>query len=388
MQDKKYDTCVIGGGPAGATCAEFLGKNGINVALFDDSHPREKPCGGGVSAKVIKRFNIPESIADRISERFIIGTAEGNVVEIPAHEKHYLVMREKFDQFLIKRAAEYSEHFSERVIDIKLQEMEWIIKTNKRKIYCKNIVGADGVSSLVRKKLSRPIPKQDLAMGMGYHLSANKTEISKRFNPPAFELYFYNDKNRYGYCWIFPKGEYITVGLGEHLSEKKLNDKLEWFLNSSHMKSRIQKYDKTNFHAHLIPFIRTPKFFDEKISGKNWGLIGDAAGHVNPLTGEGISYGMIGGELLAKNIANNTIENYEKEWRTEFGNTLKLGSSVQKYFYDKNIVDLTVKICQRSNTAKKFIEQIVDAQEQYANLLAPHKLAITIAKSITEYALH
>lgn len=90
-----FDVAVVGGGPAGSTCAKELGERGVSVALFDHSHPREKPCGGGVTNKVIRMFQIPESVADIITEYIFIESPWGASLKISSLRGGFLVMRKK-----------------------------------------------------------------------------------------------------------------------------------------------------------------------------------------------------------------------------------------------------------------------------------------------------
>ncbi len=107
----KFDVIIVGGGPAGSTCANFLGTTNMNVALFDCSHPREKPCGGGISFKAVKKFNIPENIADQICDRFVIGDHKGINIEVITKNSSFLVMREKFDKYLLDEAMKKNVTF-------------------------------------------------------------------------------------------------------------------------------------------------------------------------------------------------------------------------------------------------------------------------------------
>ncbi len=129
----KFDVIIVGGGPAGSTCANFLGNENINVALFDHSHPREKPCGGGLSYKAIEKFNIPEKVADLICDRFVIGDHKGINIEVITRNKSFLVMREKFDKYLLDEARKKNIlYFKERVTSVNRRNSNWIVKTKKR----------------------------------------------------------------------------------------------------------------------------------------------------------------------------------------------------------------------------------------------------------------
>jgi flavin-dependent dehydrogenase len=74
--------------------------------------------------------------------------------------------------------------------------------------------------------------------------------------------------------------------------------------------------------ACLLPSATNPDFFKEKCAGKDWVLIGDSAGHTDPISGEGILYALWSAKLAARSIKNNELDSYDKSWKKEYGNYL------------------------------------------------------------------
>jgi len=379
-----FDVAVVGGGPAGSTCAKELGERGVSTALFDHSHPREKPCGGGVTNKVVRQFEIPESIADVITEHIFIESPHGTSLKISSPRGGFLVMRKKFDFFLLERAKKHCTFFNERVNAIKWEGNEWILETGKRKVSAKIVVGADGVNSLVRRTVLAPIPNQLLAQCVGYHIPHDSEYIKKNFSPGIY-LFFYSHKKEGGYFWIFPKQNFVTVGTGLRFGVKGIKELVDAFISSHPAAKKIIKPKQEHIHSHLIPFVNKPSFYDLPTSGENWVLVGDAAGHVNPLTGEGIAYAMMGGRLAAEAISKNDLPSYEKKWRKEFGPDLYIGARLQNIFYNPTLMHIAIKLGIRSKTLQNFFKDLIEANITY-NKLFKHAI-VTFPKVLIEQIL-
>lgn len=96
----------------------------------------------------------------------------------------------------------------------------------------------------------------------------------------------------------------------------------------------------------LIPNIKDAKTLYSPITGKTWILMGDAAGHVNPINGEGILYALLGGELAAQAIAENNMLLFEELWRGSYGSKLLLGVKLRKWIYTRPILECYCRFLQ------------------------------------------
>ncbi len=357
---EKFEVAIVGGGPAGSTCAYELARAGVNVALFDHSHPREKPCGGAISGRIFDELKISENVIERRINWLILESPNGQRVKISHKNAGILVMRKKFDYWLLKRAIKIgAKHIKENVTNVVFKKNVWNIKTNKGTYTSRFLVGADGVNSLVRKTVSNPIPKKHMGHCVGYHITHKSEYIDGAFID-ALELYFLGQPYvSIGYAWIFPKFEHITVGIGSKLGTSKLKDFLEYFLKTHSAANRIIKPKKAEIHSYLVPAVSNSKFFDLPTTGKNWVLIGDAAGHVNPVTGEGIYYAIAGGKLAANAYLEGNIQLYEKYWRKKYGEDLYWGLKIQMIFYHKNLLNFSIKIAEKSLEMRKILSEII-----------------------------
>ena len=363
-----HEVAIVGGGPAGSSCASELAKNGVDTILFDHSHPREKPCGGAITQRIFEDFEIPKNVIEKYVDWLILESPSGHRVEIHSDNLGIVVMRKKFDYFLFSQAKKLIETVEEKVIDVKKDGIYWHIKTTGNNFKAKILIGADGCPSLIRGKVFKPIPKEFLGQTFGYHIPHKKEHINKKFKN-SLELYLIGKPYlERGYVWIFPKSDCITVGIGSKLGTSQLKERLHLFLNKNPSAKRIIFPEKIKPHSHLVPFISDSSFFTERSSGKNWILIGDAAGHVNPITAEGIYYAMKGGKLAAKAIVNGNLEYYEKLWRADFGPDLFYGAKLQNLFYNTFFLDRVIRLSQKSKEIQDIITDIIASRVSYDKL--------------------
>ncbi|KON33479.1 MAG: hypothetical protein AC479_04330 [miscellaneous Crenarchaeota group-6 archaeon AD8-1] len=327
--EKIEEIVIVGGGPSGAYCAFNLAINGIFPIIFDPSHPREKACGGRVQAEIIKKFPFIENILKKNASLTNLKMVfdEKNYQELE-FLKGYNISRKDFDIEILRMAIKKGAILiKERVIDIervennkknkkesnkiKKKNSYWIIKTNKQTLKTKILVGADGAKSLVRRKTIGPIAKKNLAIGYGYLATGIEKDISvvKFFNKIP------------GYIWIFPRRDNTNIGIGTELRyEKQLQKLLNRYILSNYPKMKI--VPNSQFKA-LLPYAKDPNFFTKySCCGEDWILIGDAAGHVNPINGEGIPYALWSGKLASEAIKEGNLKKYQDKWKKQYGNKL------------------------------------------------------------------
>jgi menaquinone-9 beta-reductase len=327
------EVAIVGAGPAGANCALELAQRGIFATVFDHSHPREKPCGGGILPSVIEKFPFIEQFPSKgaISSDFKLILSKNKQVIITDPRKAFNISRRYLDEGILNMAAQNGANLiKEKVVAVQKKKNFWQIKTTKRLLSTRIIVGADGVNSLVRRKTVGPISRENLALTYGYFATGVEKEIST--------IKFLDTIP--GIIWILPRDNHSSIGIGSELRYgSQIRKLLDDFIASycPHVKV-ISKY------AASLPSAKDPDFFLHPCAGKNWILVGDAAGHVDPITGGGILYALWSGKLAAEVIERNDLKSYDNLWRKEYGNYLVERCRQRDLFYNPFVRELSIAL--------------------------------------------
>ncbi len=369
------DIIIVGGGPAGAYLGYLLAKNGKKPIIFDHSHPREKPCGGGISSFAIRKFPILNeiSIPTASDNKIELVSSEGLSVMTKGQNVSWALSRLHFDKFMMDKAIEHGAILiKERVVDIKQKNKIWEIKTKNKVYKAKIIVGADGVNSIVRKKIQGPISKQNIGVCYGCYAKSDKKESTR--------IMFL--KNRGGYAWCFPRHDHLSIGVGitDTLGAKGIKPILNEFITEYYPDIEI-----TSKWGGKVPSIKDVAFYDTPCSGNNWILIGDAAGHVDPITAEGITYALWSAEVASKVIIENNIRSFDKIWKEEYGERLHSGCKMAKFFYNHSFLEFSIKLASISDTFSTVLYNVLNSEQPYYNMIG--RIIIDTPKILKEIFL-
>jgi geranylgeranyl reductase family protein len=335
------DIAVVGGGPAGSYLAYCLGKDGIGCTIFDDSHPREKPCGGGITSLALRKFPILRRLpSGKVGGKsLVLAAPSGRMVTLEGDDESWNVSREKLDSYLLSQAASVgARHENERVTGIRRTGDGWKLRTAGGFHEARTLIGADGVGSIVRRTVSAPFEAKDLAFCYGCF-----TEPLEDTSLEALMAFY---RGMPGYAWVFPREGDCSIGVGTdsaHIQRAK-----------KELAGIVKKYAsgagvRSSWGA-LIPSAGSTGFFDAPCAGRDWALIGDAAGHVDPITGEGIIYALWSASLAADALTAGDLPSYDLAWRKEYGRNLANGARSKNLYYNGTLIELSVALARRSKT--------------------------------------
>jgi len=269
-----YDVAILGGGPAGSTAAYRLAKAGASVLLLDKAtFPRDKPCGGGVTGRAARQlpFSI-EPVVEDVTDRLEAGLRYGRHVTRRARGPlAYMTQRRRLDHFLLQKAAEAGAEVREgETADV-------------GDLAARIVIGADGCNGRSAKQL-------ELADGVvhGVALEANYPYERRYAGAMVLEIAVI----RGGYGWIFPKGDHLNVGVGGNGEE---GPKLRGELRRMCEEYGIDPDAATETRGYRLP-MRMP---GTRLARENTAVIGDAAGLVDPFTGDGMYEAFLSARLVA-----------------------------------------------------------------------------------------
>ncbi len=302
--DRDVDVIVVGAGPGGSTAARFCAQAGLKTLLIEKERlPRYKPCGGCLSPKTVHLLGFDLS---PVLENTIDGVAfsycfKDSFLIQSEQPMAFLVMRDRFDHFLVKKALEKGTEIleGERVTGVK-EKGDWIeVELSKGKgLRCKYLIGADGAGSVVAKSLSL-LPGKGNRKGIGLTIEI-PFESAVNFQRKDFH-HIHLDFGRFpsGFGWVFPKREGLSVGIGGMFFDAGKRNLLRCFTDFLNGLSYINKGKERKVMGHPLP-----SFYDEgqRVSQGRVLLVGDAGSLIDPLTGEGIFYAIRSGMLAAEAI--------------------------------------------------------------------------------------
>ncbi len=327
----EYDVIIVGAGPAGATAAYQLAKVGVKVLLVEKYPlPRYKTCGGAITFKTTKLldFDISSVVERTIHRVSITSQLEKTFIRSDNKPLCYLVMRNQFDHLLIQQAqkagAKILDHYSVQHINMETDRVT-IQSKNSENFSGKIVVGADGAHSIVARSLGLKTSTH-LGIALESEIEVQDKILSDWQDMLLLDLGFI----RNGYGWIFPKKNHLSIGVGSWPQNPK-GVKKYYAAFDKFCRSKFGSYRVLHTQGHPLPL----RLENLPIHRGRSLLIGDAAGLINPLDGEGIYYAIKSAQLavpyILKNLDNQKIPDFSGYQQTvdeilmpEFRSALKL----------------------------------------------------------------
>jgi geranylgeranyl reductase family protein len=327
----KYDVIITGGGPAGSTAGRLLSREGARVLILDkQKFPRDKPCGGGVT---LRAASVQDVDIAPVVERTIYG-ARFSLRLGPEFDRWfdrpltYMTQRIRLDDHLLSRAAaEGAEvHEPEAVQAVETGAHGVTVTTPKGAYEGRILLGADGANGVTGRLLGlRQQCEEAVALEGNVPWSPRLGEDWQRL--VALDL----GGLAGGYGWVFPKGEHLNVGVG---AWKYAGFTLRPKLSALARRYGFDESTLENLRGHHLP-VRISR---SRIATGPAAVIGDAAGLVDPLSGEGIHMAFASGRLAAESAlavlsgAADGMQRYQAAVDSELQPELDVSRQLQEIF--------------------------------------------------------
>ncbi|MEF8889650.1 MAG: geranylgeranyl reductase family protein [Desulfohalobiaceae bacterium] len=315
---------IVGGGPGGASAAYFLETWGCRTLVLERERiPRYKTCAGGVPGSALELFPFSFSgVIEQTMERGTFLCGDRGVTQPMPEGALHMVQRSDFDAFLLQSSgAEVLE--GEKAVGVEQESDRVRVATQSGKhLTARYLVGSDGPQSVVARKAGMRMSE---GTGLGLEVEVDPgPELLEAFRG-RFQVGLGIVGN--GYYWVFPKSGHLSVGIGSMGQDR---GPLLPLLKRSMAGQGID----VNGHprrAHPLPVYRSDA---QRQSGRIL-LVGDAAGLVDPLTGEGIRHAMVSGKLAAQALAREKPDAYSRWIQQGIGKDLWWASVFARMFYKR-----------------------------------------------------
>jgi geranylgeranyl reductase family protein len=292
-----HDVIVVGTGPAGAVLAYLLAKRGLDVLILERATlPRYKTCGGGVTWKAIQ--NLPFDVSPVLEHK-----AVGGVVTYAGQQMlkvevswpiAWLVMRDRFDHYLVQQAVQAGARLMEGVSVIRVEQRpdRVVVNTTQGELEAQLLAGADGVNSVVARSIGL-LPDREVGVAVEAEVAVSPASLEAQGEYATFDFGALPG----GYGWIFPKRDHLSVGVFHAIPGKAigLRKALEKFIASEAV---LLDPQILHLQGHQIPLGgRKQTLHQGRVL-----LVGDAANLADPWMGEGISYAVVSARLAAEQM--------------------------------------------------------------------------------------
>jgi geranylgeranyl reductase family protein len=299
---ERFDVVVIGAGPAGSTAAYRLASAGANVLLADRARfPRDKPCGGGLTDRAVDQIpvDVTPVVEDAVSTLDLGLRYRRRFERRSASPLILMTQRRRLDAYLAEQAAAAGADFRDGV---KVDEIEngadgVAVTVDGARVSARALIGADGVNGATARTLG--LDGHDHAVALEGNVPLAAVEPSRFRGRALIELGTVPG----GYAWVFPKGDHVNVGVGGWLRE---GPRLRSHLSRLCREYGIPEDRIEDTRGYRLPLRRAGS---SPAKGRTL-LVGDAAGLVDPLSGDGMYEAFLSARLATEAVLADELETY------------------------------------------------------------------------------
>ena len=304
---ERFDAVVVGAGPAGSATAVRLARTGARVLLADRARfPRDKPCGGGLTGRAVRELPVDVTpVVEDVVRTFEVRLRYRRRFERRSGEPLVLMtQRRRLDAFLAEQAAEAGAVFRDGVTveGVMVGPDGATLRVGEAPVQARFLVGADGVNGRIARAAG-------LGGGIlyGIALEGNGPLHPHQPGKATVELGVVPG----GYGWVFPTADHANYGVGGWAAE---GPRLRQHLRRLCAEHGVDDRALADLHGRRLPIRRTTAAARGPVL-----LVGDAAGLVDPLSGDGIYEALVSARLAANAILTGDTAAYEHELHTALG---------------------------------------------------------------------
>ena len=355
---------ILGGGPAGAFAAEKLASAGLRVILIDEKLAWEKPCGGGLTHKAYSQypFLIENSTPKRLVTETVLAAPNAGQVTLKLGDPLLIYSRYDLNRMLLERAERAGAQIEKtRVTQMTRLGTGWQLRTLAGDVDADFCIVATGARNPLRDVGTELTPRDTMA-ALGYYVPGEQAHIDIQFLP-GLE----------GYIWNFPRCGHRSIGIcGKGEPASALRRRLE-----TYMAGRGIGWKAAEFYSHLLPSLDTRSWKQNRVAGDGWMAVGDAAGLVDPITGEGLYYAIRSADLAAQSLLADTGQERSHEYRRllrrDFAADLEFGSRLARRvflgrFLLGSVPQRMVQFTRRSPRFAGVMQDLFSGQQPYLGL--------------------
>jgi geranylgeranyl reductase family protein len=361
-----HDVVIVGAGPGGSATAHFASKRGLDVLLLDRAtFPRDKTCGDGLTPRALRILDtlglLPQTRARGFpiqAYEVVAPNGKATTANIGGPHQALVVPRLILDQFILESAIRSGATFEPNTNAARVEPTAHgarVVTDDGRTFEGRVAVVASGAATGVLTR-SGILPRQPRAM-----LAARTYfEGFPRELEASFQLRFDNVPSP-GYGWIFPTGTHsANVGVGFWPKRGSGTAVQAFHRFATHLPGGSQVGPVKGYPIR-VDFLRSPTH------AKNTLLVGEAAGLVNPLTGEGIDYALESGQMAAEHVVQGLSSGVDETWgfdydrllRERFEKVFRFSEWIRDWYCKPGLLNLLVPLASRRPELRQRLATIV-----------------------------
>ena len=400
MTSTQYDVAIVGAGPAGASCAWYLAQTGLRTLLFDKAKfPRDKFCGDAVIPRAQEHLRRMGVLDKMLAANECVRTTAGGFVSpsgisclsdstenpsgTPMAAKR-IIMDERIVRAAQSVGAELLDGTPVDKVSFDAPASSWAIHSGSKRFKARVLVLADGAQSKLARSLGlvktnpQAICSRAFVEGGSHDFDTDGICFMERDLLPGYAAIFRHPNDELNFCaYIIPGGK------------AKPTDLKKWHHGLLEENAFVRRYLGPNYKIEPMKgaWLRLggiPKSFDDHLL-----IVGDAAGLIDPLTGEGIQFALESGEIAAETVAqafragrfdDKTLSVYQDRWMQEFGSKFRIAKAASQLMARcPELVDTMAKVANERGDEFFFAwADIMMGEAPWSDFLKP-KLALPLA---------